>query len=185
MPQSSEFQVVPDIKGISSLRLGLSGAHQYQNATLAVHLSQRFLKSQANIEPEETLSSTYIEALQKARWPGRCQTVEDPQHSGTTWFLDGAHTLESLTCCVEWFVDPLIALRKSYVTSWPLDVIRLTFHNRSSRPKRVLIFNCTSGRSGSSFLAAMLLKLAAQLSLHGSEEGATEFFNRVIFCANV
>ena len=54
-----------------------------------------------------------------------------------------------------------------------------------SRPLRVLIFNCTSGRSGTSFLGAMFERLALQLRLHKRSEPPQQFFDHVIFCANV
>ena len=31
----------------------------------------------------------------------------------TTWFLDGAHTIESLDCCIRWFVSPGVGLDNS------------------------------------------------------------------------
>lgn len=94
------------------MQLGLSGAHQYQNAALAVHLARAFLRLRTGAAPPaDALTDTEVRALEDARWPGRCQTVPDPQHAGTTWFLDGAHTLESLECCVQWFVAPRAALR--------------------------------------------------------------------------
>jgi len=167
--KSSEFQVVPEVKGLSSIRLGLPGKHQYQNANLAVHLARRFLQAEAQIEPDDSLSAAYIEALREAKWPGRCQTVSDPKYPNHTWFLDGAHTLESLDCCVEWFVDPMAGLRA----------------DESLRPTRILIFNCTSGRSGASFLGMMFTRLSSQLKLHNREEDPAQFFDRVIFCANV
>ena len=111
--QASEFTVVQPIPSMSSIALGLSGAHQYQNATLAVHLARIFLQRHAGIEPapQDTLPEPYVKALERAKWPGRCQTVVDPEHERTVWFLDGAHTLESLDCCVQWFVAPYTALR--------------------------------------------------------------------------
>lgn len=111
--EASDFIVVQPIPSMSSITLGLSGAHQYQNATLAVHLARIFLERHAGIEaaPQNTLPEPYVKALERAKWPGRCQTVVDPQHEQTVWFLDGAHTLESLECCVKWFVAPHTALR--------------------------------------------------------------------------
>ncbi|KAI0347518.1 FolC bifunctional protein [Trametopsis cervina] len=167
--KSSEFVVVSQVEGVVDLKLGLPGKHQYQNANLAIHLAKRFLKEHAQIEPESVLSPLYVEALRKAKWPGRCQTVSDPVYPGLTWFLDGSHTLESLDCCIEWFVDPTTGLRTELL----------------SRPLRVLIFNCTSGRSGESFLGAIFTRLVTQLRLHNSEEQPTEFFDRIIFCTNV
>lgn len=56
------------------------------------------------------LSKADIEGLERARWPGRCQVVQDPQDSGFRWYLDGAHTVESLVCCGDWFVSPGLGL---------------------------------------------------------------------------
>jgi folylpolyglutamate synthase len=98
-----------------TLALGLSGAHQRQNATLAMHLAHRFLQLQS---PTTKLPSSlspipglYSTALSEARWAGRCQQVADPSRKGLQWFLDGAHTVESLICCAEWYFTPELALR--------------------------------------------------------------------------
>lgn len=49
--------------------------------------------------------------------------------------------------------------------------------------KRVLVFNCTSGRSGDTFLKIMMDVVDAQLKFHGRE--ISPFFDHVIFCTNV
>lgn len=61
-----------------------------------------FNSTQTDMLPEQV-----VEGLQNARWPGRCQVVDDrqPERQGVTWYLDGAHTVESLVCCAEWFVE--------------------------------------------------------------------------------
>ncbi len=51
--------------------------------------------------------------------------------------------------------------------------------------KRVLVFNCTSGRSGPAFLSAIFNKITLQLKLHGSQEAPETYFDDVIFCTNV
>jgi len=61
--------------------------------------------------------------------------------------------------------------------------LKLTHSRRNS--SRVLIFNCTRGRSGWSFLGVVLEEIAAQLQLHGSSESPDAFFDKVVFCANV
>ena len=91
--------------------IGLSGAHQYDNANLATYLARKFLKAKEGVEHGEPLDDLEIKALQNTRWPGRCQTVVDSKSTQRTWFLDGAHTTESLNCCMQWFVDPSVALR--------------------------------------------------------------------------
>lgn len=86
--------------------------HQYQNANLALHASMTFLHRLAGVIPETKIPDTYVKALQEAKWPGRCQMVSDPAQPSTVWFLDGAHTVESLDCCMQWFVSPDAALRE-------------------------------------------------------------------------
>lgn len=98
--------------------LGLAGIHQLQNANLAVHLSRSFLHSQTATHDTTPLPISYIEGLKNAKWPGRCQTVADPNHNSTTWFLDGAHTIESLECCIQWFVSPDVGLNSFVFLVW-------------------------------------------------------------------
>jgi folylpolyglutamate synthase len=95
----------------SDCEAGLAGEHQIMNAGLAVLLSQKFLQSKEQATPQATLPSSFIEGLKDAKWPGRCQTVGDPTYPSTVWFLDGAHTAESLVCCMKWFVSPIAALK--------------------------------------------------------------------------
>ncbi|KAI0774338.1 FolC bifunctional protein [Fomes fomentarius] len=168
--KASEFVVIPESAGLREVKLGLAGSHQYQNAKLAVHLSKTFLSMQASGPITDGLSPAYVKGLESTKWPGRCQTVEDPSHQQTIWFLDGAHTLESLDCCIQWYASPEVALR-----------FPKTFGERT----RVLIFNCTSGRSGNTFLGAMIAKANEQLRKHGPVENAAKLFDQVIFCANV
>lgn len=89
---------------------GLAGKHQIQNASLAVELSREFLKKQNAFDDKGELSQTFIEGLCATKWPGRCQTVPDPVERGLTWYLDGAHTSESLDCCMDWFLSPDVSL---------------------------------------------------------------------------
>ncbi|KAI0832486.1 FolC bifunctional protein [Trametes gibbosa] len=168
--KASEFKVIRQVAGLSDVKLGLAGSHQYQNASLAVHLAKKFISLQTSQCNDSDLPPPFVEGLKSTKWPGRCQTVADPAHAGTTWFLDGAHTLESLQCCMQWYVSPDIALRASA---------------QPAKRSRVLIFNCTNGRSGNTFLGAMLSGAAELLKKHGRDEEAGALFDHVVFCANV
>ena len=55
----------------------------------------------------------------------------------------------------------------------------------SESTTRVLIFNCTSGRSGSGFLTTILDTIDLQLQRQNIGYSAKTFFDRVIFCTNV
>jgi len=96
--------------------LGLYGQVQYLNASLAVALSQYFLhktrghhKPQCVPDPQGgdinvlqpfTISPQTALGLRVAHWPGRSQTI----HRGSiVYFLDGAHTEESVQACKTWF----------------------------------------------------------------------------------
>ncbi|CAE6395611.1 unnamed protein product [Rhizoctonia solani] len=169
--QASEFHVVDTLPNISEIKLGLAGVHQRQNASLAVHLAHRFLQLQC---PTLKLSSSlspipevYATGLSEARWAGRCQRITDPSSSGLQWLLDGAHTIESLISCAEWYFSPDLAFRGTNL-------------------KRVLIFNCSGGRAGRLFLDTLLQKAASRavlLDYNTPHPGL--LFERVIFCTNV
>ena len=52
----------------------------------------------------------YEAGLQRVDWPGRSQVVEDgvgPRDEGArlSFYIDGAHTPESMETCAEWFAE--------------------------------------------------------------------------------
>ncbi|KAJ7276543.1 FolC bifunctional protein [Mycena haematopus] len=169
--KSSEFNVVSTLPGLSEVKLGLAGTHQALNATLAVYLARSFLsnRSSAPAPSDKVLTDDFVRGLENTRWPGRCQTVPDPVFKNTTWYLDGSHTLESIACGMEWFVSPGVGLGA----------------DASKKENRILIFNCTNGRSGSTFLGSIHSHIETQLKLFNSNETASSFFDHVIFCTNV
>eukprot|EP01105_Mastigella_eilhardi_P012546 TRINITY_DN2864_c0_g1_i2.p1 TRINITY_DN2864_c0_g1~~TRINITY_DN2864_c0_g1_i2.p1 ORF type:complete len:493 (-),score=120.57 TRINITY_DN2864_c0_g1_i2:1157-2479(-) len=115
----------------SKLVLGLSGHFQKVNASLAVAVANYWLQrhrgpSAALCSPSGTLTASTLEALSSTDWPGRAQIIKLPQHEKTTFFVDGAHTLESITACADWFRDE--------------------YRRRGKNCRRVLLFNCSPGR---------------------------------------
>ncbi|GAA6028985.1 hypothetical protein JCM8097_001538 [Rhodosporidiobolus ruineniae] len=187
--KASSFTPVPEHPQAESIKLGLAGAHQRQNASLAVALVQSFLSSPrcppafssavpqpGSPDPTPTppgalptlppslvapnpLPPHFVTALENARWPGRCQVERDEKQRNVRWHLDGAHTIESLKCCGEWFGE--VAVQSSLPST------------------RFLIFNCTSGRSGLSLLGTLLSSLSP-----AKDAKPTQPFDHVIFCTN-
>lgn len=125
------FGITPALESylVDSLQLGLDGEHQRVNAALAVALCAAWEKKhQSNprlaLLEEGHLPDTYLHGLASTSWPGRSQVVHDvaPYHnifnaealhcepnSGTlTFYLDGAHTIESLEVCANWFSSAVI-----------------------------------------------------------------------------
>nr|CAG8556275.1 6320_t:CDS:10 [Entrophospora candida] len=127
---------------LGDIKLGLAGKHQYSNAALAVELSKEFIKG-----------------LNQVNWPGRSQTIKLDKYPGVTWFFDGAHTLESLQACMDWFKDNM--------NSYP----------SSSSVEKILIFNCTNNRNGKE----LLKKIITSTCNDNDDIG----FNHALFCRNV
>lgn len=115
---------------IKSVKLGIEGDVQKVNAALALDLcriweSKVLHKSQVNgseLTEEEKI------ALQRTEWPGRCQMV---CRGNKTFFLDGAHTVESIENCINWF---------KFKTCGEED-------STGGQSLRILIFSSTGSRS--------------------------------------
>lgn len=135
-------------RSADDIELGLAGAHQKQNAALAVRLVREWAfrerpawgpAAEAELAAGE-LPETFRAGLAKTEWWGRAQVVPDPESpdeenheadategkgksekdasasaSGSAslvWYLDGAHTEESMAQCAEWFCDATTERRK-------------------------------------------------------------------------
>lgn len=86
------------IRALGGRSPGLSGKHQYGNATLAIRLCQAvLLDTKIQIDHPKTL-----EGIQSAQWPARCQVLE---RGPWTYLLDGAHTFDSMTATVGFFCE--------------------------------------------------------------------------------
>ncbi|KAJ6634969.1 Folylpolyglutamate synthase, mitochondrial, partial [Pseudolycoriella hygida] len=87
---------------------------QQLNASLAIQLSWNWLKHNPQMiknpilidlleeNPKQLLNLTneFITGINNFSWPGRFQTL---QRNNQRFFIDGAHTMESLKLCLEWF----------------------------------------------------------------------------------
>ena len=112
------------------VKLGLAGAHQKLNAALAVRLVREWAlrerpawgaAAEAELAVGE-LPEAFRAGLAKTEWWGRAQVVPDPSAdeaadeaaaeadggpapASLVWYLDGAHTEESMEQCAAWFCD--------------------------------------------------------------------------------
>ena len=93
--KGDQLQVI-DESLAESYELGIPGDFQRGNAALAVALTGEHLKK-LNISVDEDKTR---KGLKEAFWPGRCQTIKDGK---ITWFIDGAHTKESIEASTKWF----------------------------------------------------------------------------------
>ncbi|KAL5218073.1 hypothetical protein ABZP36_018757 [Zizania latifolia] len=131
--------------------LGLHGDHQYVNAGLAVALASTWLEKQGHLDkipPNQTgpLPDQFISGLSNASLQGRAQIVTDSQVNSEVedkdcslvFYLDGAHSPESMEICARWF---------SHVTKENRRMPSSMVHSQSCGDfQKILLFNCMSVR---------------------------------------
>lgn len=136
----SSFEVVHASTVPAHVFLGLAGDFQHRNAAVAVaiartHLRQLgidvgLLNAGKNTVTDEnasfSLPDAFVRGLACVRWDGRCQTIRNsPGYDRVTWYIDGAHTVESIRGACAWF--------RGAVTRY--DVPRVLLFNQQERDK--------------------------------------------------
>ncbi|KAG8073117.1 hypothetical protein GUJ93_ZPchr0006g44239 [Zizania palustris] len=131
--------------------LGLHGDHQYVNAGLAVALASTWLEKQGHLDKiplNQTgpLPDQFISGLSNAWLQGRAQIVTDSQVNSEeedkdcslVFYLDGAHSPESMEICARWF---------SHVTKENRRMPSSMVQSQScGNFQKILLFNCMSVR---------------------------------------
>lgn len=119
----------------AGMELGIKGSHQYQNAALAVEVTKKWCKSfnfingptiSAEITPE-----AIKEGIRCTCWAGRSQVLQHNELNNLTFFLDGAHNIESMEACITWFSEILSSSKNT----------------TNILTKKCLIFNLTGKRN--------------------------------------
>lgn len=102
----SSFEVVPEALIPRDLELGLAGDFQKLNAAVAVKAAKIHLEHLGveNINTDD-LPDEFVVGLETARWDGRCQIIKNyKDYEGISWYIDGAHTMESINVASNWYV---------------------------------------------------------------------------------
>ncbi|CAM0152822.1 unnamed protein product [Urochloa decumbens] len=151
--------------------LGLHGEHQYMNAGLAVALANTWLEKQGHldrihVQHSDTLPDQFIKGLSSACLRGRAQIVPDPQvnsendkhgNSSLVFYLDGAHSPESMEMCARWF---------AHVTNNDrIQEVSLEQPHTDRNSRKILLFNCMTVRDPQRLLPC-LLDTCAQNDIH-------------------
>ncbi|XP_020202273.1 folylpolyglutamate synthase isoform X1 [Cajanus cajan] len=155
-----------DAKLLNGLKLGLEGEHQYLNAGLATALCFTWLKRTGHLgdiylEQTDTLPEQFIKGLTSASLQGRAQIVPD-QHiksersNELVFFLDGAHSPESMEVCAKWFSlaikeynpDQTLFHQQRDNSKFSYEVVKTHHGERGSQIKStpILLFNCLTVR---------------------------------------
>lgn len=100
------FEVVEVREDLEDVTLGIRGEFQKINAALAVKLCQAHLRRlDVAVVEDDALPMEFVRGLELAKWPGRCQIVEDDKRQDLNWLIDGAHTRESVLNSAQWFAQ--------------------------------------------------------------------------------
>lgn len=201
-----------DATSLGGLKLSLAGDHQYINAGLAVALCRTWLRSTGHsedsdllVDEEGYLPKPFVKGLVTTNFPGRSQVIPDPhtrsfqQHSEgdagnadageLVFYLDGAHSPESMEECAKWFSHAIKRDNQSVIEA--KEVFNVTqngyngllpdleqqFHSKEfsrNNSKQILIFNCMAERDP----RLLLPRLVHTCALHGVH------FNGAFFVAN-
>jgi folylpolyglutamate synthase len=149
--KGARLVVVETSSTLQEAKLGLEGDFQKENAALAVsvaasHLNELAVDVSLPVHPE-TLPEEFIKGLETVKWPGRCQVIQD---GNITWYLDGAHTEESIQAAAIWYHGCLV---KAFSGLQPPTATMLIF-NQTDRDGAALLrhlitalYTCRNGGS--------------------------------------
>ncbi|CAG5116621.1 unnamed protein product, partial [Candidula unifasciata] len=133
-----------------NFNLSIAGDKQRHNAALAIQLfhmweAYQFKNEMVAVQEDTTvdeiprvtcthLDEATIRGLSTCKWPGRAQTIA---RKNVTYYLDGAHTKESMELCASWFREAADQERKHLSGK----VVRvLVFFTAPERDPEVLIY---------------------------------------------
>ncbi|XP_024011566.1 folylpolyglutamate synthase isoform X2 [Eutrema salsugineum] len=173
---------------LSGQKLGLDGEHQYLNARLAVSLASTWLQKIGKLEvPSLTqmniLPEPFIKGLATASLQGRAQVVPDEFIESRTpgdlvFYLDGAHSPESMEVCAKWFSLAVKGDNQSESSEHLVNGSTGSSHDQSSGEEncqQILLFNCMSVRDPN-LLLPHLRNTCAKYGVH---------FKKALFVPNM
>ncbi|KAL7582490.1 hypothetical protein Lser_V15G42647 [Lactuca serriola] len=159
---------------LKGVKLSLSGDHQLANAGLAVSLCKSWLNTRGNWEKlfpnvsYNSLPEAFLRGLSSAYLPGRAQIVHDSclginDQMGSDksccgeliFYLDGAHSPESMDACAKWFSNVVKEkihrpVSSSFSKGENMEDISIQHSKEQEESKtiskRILLFNCMDMR---------------------------------------
>ncbi|XP_039016566.1 folylpolyglutamate synthase-like [Hibiscus syriacus] len=170
-----------DASSLNGLKLALEGEHQYLNGGLAVALCTAWLQRTGhpinNFDQTGPLPEPFIKGLTTASLQGRAQIVRDQftdigSVGDLVFYLDGAHSPESMEVCARWF--SLCTKDDNHQSNLNSEA-QLQAYGRSKDTIQILLFNCMSVRDPQ-LLLPRLMKTCAN---HGVR------FNTALFVPNI
>ncbi|KAJ0235234.1 Folylpolyglutamate synthase [Hirschfeldia incana] len=181
------LQVVQPLtaRHLGGQKLGLNGEHQYLNAGLAVTLASTWLQKISklevpNLNQKSILPEKFIKGLATVSLQGRGQVVPDQFIESRTsgdlvFYLDGAHTPESMEVCAKWFSSAVKRQSSEHLVNGSFSQSSHDQFSREENCQQILLFNCMSVRDPNSLLPH-LRNTCANYGVH---------FKKALFVPNV
>ncbi|KAJ6350297.1 hypothetical protein OIU78_006461 [Salix suchowensis] len=182
-----------DAKLLNGSKLRLEGEHQYLNAGLAIALSFTWLQRTGHhefthMEKASSLPEQFIKGLTTASLQGRAQIVTDQyinaeSYGDLVFYLDGAHSPESMEMCARWFSLAIKEDSQKTTFNYPpqnnsestIELVQEHHDGRYGKSSmQILLFNCMSVRDPQ-LLLPRLMKACAS---HGV------YFKKALFVPN-
>lgn len=180
---------------LNGQKLGLEGEHQHINAGLAIALSSTWLQRTGHLDvinlnetEVNSLPEQFIKGLTTASLQGRAQIVSDQfidaeSPGDLVFYLDGAHSPESMEVCARWFSLAIKEdnqqrnLNSPSQDSGSSNELTPKNHDEISRKnsQQILLFNCMSVRDPQ----LLLPRLMRTCANHGV------CFKKALFVPNV
>lgn len=98
-----DVQIVPIDPRLKDVRIEPAADFQRRNASLAVALAtavMQRLDPGFALPPDAPLPREFVDGLEQVVWRGRFETKVEGR---VRWFIDGAHTADSLAVAAQWF----------------------------------------------------------------------------------
>jgi folylpolyglutamate synthase len=100
--QVKTLTILDEDSRLSGVKIRPDALFQRLNASLAIKLAETALqKLDPNFEICPTLPKEFVDGLEQVVWRGRCELKKE---GNVTWYLDGAHTQDSIMVATHWFV---------------------------------------------------------------------------------
>ncbi|CAI4052027.1 hypothetical protein SKDZ_15G3790 [Saccharomyces kudriavzevii ZP591] len=125
---------VPVFQQLQHAKLGIAGEFQRSNASLAVVLASQVLHTsnvldkKLGCDPDASIPKKFLDGLQNTKWEGRCQILEREEN---IWYIDGAHTKDSMIAASTWFRDTVCSSKRK----------KVLLFNQQSRDAKALVNN--------------------------------------------
>ncbi|XP_073267045.1 folylpolyglutamate synthase isoform X2 [Populus alba] len=169
-----------DAKLLNGLKLRLEGQHQYLNAGLAIALSFTWLQRTGHhefthMEQASSLPEQFIKGLTTASLQGRAQIVTDQyinaeSYGDLVFYLDGAHSPESMEMCARWFSLAIKEDSQKITFNYPppnnsestIELVQEHHDERYGKSSmQILLFNCMSVRDPQLLLPPLMKACAS------------------------